>query len=80
MNKPSEKIDGIAIATGSAMCRYLRNKQMYIPVMAGTVAEMTSPHNDQTFYWCNKTLAALGQDDERVHPCACKPERGCYEA
>ena len=60
------------------VCRFLRNKRMFVPVMA---AQAIAPfdQNDESFYWCNKTLGALGADDDRVHPCRCQPGRSCHE-
>lgn len=53
---------------------------MYIPALAEGALEVDSHHHDQAFYWCNKTLTALGQDYEQVHPCVCQPGRSCHEA
>ncbi len=51
---------------------------MYIPALAEASAEAS--HRDQSFYWCNRTLGALGADDNQVHPCVCQPGRSCHEA
>jgi hypothetical protein len=59
-------------------CRFLRTKKMYIPALADTA--LVEDHHDQSFYWCNKTLSALGRDDYPVHPCSCQPGRSCHEA
>jgi hypothetical protein len=61
------------------LCRYLRTKRMYIPALAEGALEDDSNSGDQSFYWCNKTLAALGRDDNPVHPCVCRPGRSCHE-
>jgi hypothetical protein len=59
-------------------CRYLRTKRMYIPALADQPLNY-EPENDQSFYWCNRTQAALGLDDYPVHPCSCQPGRSCHE-
>lgn len=64
----------------SQPCCHLRTKRMYIPALAEGALEVDSHHHDQAFYWCNKTLTALGQDYEQVHPCVCQPGRSCHEA
>jgi hypothetical protein len=74
MNTPSEK------TSVPPLCRYLRTKRMYIPALAEETSEADSQAIDQSFYWCNKTLAALGRDDNPVHPCVCVPGRSCHEA
>jgi hypothetical protein len=61
-------------------CRYLRSKHMYVPVQADAASSAHISDNDQAFYWCNRTLGALGVDDDRVHPCVCLPGRSCHEA
>jgi hypothetical protein len=58
-------------------CRFLRTKKMYIPALAENALE-TDEH-DQSHYWCNKTLSALGMDDRPAHPCRCQPGRSCHE-
>jgi hypothetical protein len=62
----------------SQPCRFLRTKKIYIPALADTA--LVEDHNDQSFYWCNKTLSALGRDDNAVHPCLCQTGRSCHEA
>ena len=52
---------------------------MYIPVLAEGALDIKEAHNDQSFYWCNRILSALGQDDLGVHPCDCQPGRACHE-
>jgi hypothetical protein len=64
----------------SSICRHLRNKRMYIPALADGAVPADASENDESFYWCNRTLAALGRDDDRVHPCLCRPGRSCHEA
>jgi hypothetical protein len=59
-------------------CRFLRTKRMYIPALAE--GALDPEQDDQSFYWCNKTLSALGVDDNQVHPCLCQPGRSCHEA
>jgi hypothetical protein len=60
-------------------CRHLRTKRMYIPELAhGALGE--PGHDEQVFYTCNRTLGALGCDDDAVHPGACRDGRGCFEA
>jgi hypothetical protein len=61
-------------------CRHLRNKKMYVPALAAEAIPADPHENDESFYWCNKTLGALGCDDDRVHPCRCQPGRSCHEA
>ena len=61
-------------------CRFLRTKRMYIPALAEGALDQEQDANDQSFYWCNKTLSALGRDDNQVHPCLCQPGRSCHEA
>jgi hypothetical protein len=53
---------------------------MYIPALAEDAVPADPNENDESFYWCNRTLAALGRDDDRVHPCVCRPGRSCHEA
>ena len=65
--------------TPSLPCRHLRTKRMYIPALAEGALDIEPNHNDQSFYWCNKTLSALGVDDNQVHPCVCQPGRSCHE-
>jgi hypothetical protein len=60
-------------------CRHLRTKRMYIPALAEGALDLDQDTNDQSFYWCNKTLAALGADDAPVHLCSCQPGRSCHE-
>ena len=73
MKTPSES------PSQSLPCRYLRTKRMYIPALAENALDHEAHPDDQSFYWCNKTLSALGQDDNQVHPCQCQPGRSCYE-
>jgi hypothetical protein len=60
-------------------CRHLRTKRMYIPAIADGALDLDQGDHDQSFYWCNKTLAALGIDDAPVHLCSCQPGRSCHE-
>ena len=69
----------VPAADPGPICRYLRNKRMFVPAHAET-AIAPLDQNDESFYWCNKTLGALGADDDRVHPCMCRPGRSCHEA
>jgi hypothetical protein len=66
-------------STASMPCRHLRTKKMYIPALAASALDHEDT-NDQSFYWCNKTLGALGRDDAPVHPCSCQPGRSCHES
>jgi len=75
MNTP-----GPSSPLAATTCRYLRNKRMYISSMAENAIPADPAENDESFYWCNKTLTALGHDDDRVHPCLCQPGRSCHEA
>jgi hypothetical protein len=68
----------VPAADAGPICRYLRNKRMFVPEHAAT-AIAPADQNDEAFYWCNKTLGALGADDDRVHPCLCRQGRGCFE-
>jgi hypothetical protein len=68
------------IATAAPACRFLRNKRMYIPALSLQASPGDPNQIDDSFYWCNRTLATLGRDDERVHPCLCQPGRSCHEA
>ncbi len=61
-------------------CRHLRTKRMYIPALAEGALDLDQDANDQSFYWCNKTLSALGVDDAPVHLCTCQPGRACHES
>jgi hypothetical protein len=67
-------------APPSVPCRCLRTKRMYIPALAEDALDLEQNQNDQSFYWCNKTLSALGPDDNQVHPSLCQPGRSCHEA
>ncbi len=62
----------------ASLCRHLRNKRMFVPEQADT-AVAPLDQNDESFYWCNKSLGALGADDDRVHPCLCRAGRACHE-
>jgi hypothetical protein len=75
MKTPTEKP---AAPAPSMPCRFLRTKRMYIPALAEGALDFKE--DDQSFYWCNKTLSALGADDNQVHPCLCQPGRACHEA
>ncbi len=77
MNSPTEPS---APSTPWTPCRFLRTKRMYIPALADGALDQVQDPNDQSFYWCNKTLSALGRDDNSVHPCLCQPGRTCHEA
>jgi hypothetical protein len=66
-------------APASSPCRHLRTKRMYIPALAEGALDSEQGHHDQSFYWCNRTLSALGRDDKAVHPCDCQPGRACHE-
>ena len=72
MNTPTEK------PALSQTCRFLRTNRMYVPALAG--AALDEENHEQSFFWCNKTLSALGRDDNQVHPCLCQPGRSCHEA
>jgi len=74
MNTPIEK------QIQSVPCRHLRTKKMYIPALADGALDMEPSADDQSFYWCNRTLTALGRDDNPVHPCVCQPGRSCHES
>jgi len=63
----------------SVPCRHLRTKRMYIPALAEGALDLEQGSHDQSFYWCNKTLTAIGLDDKQVHPCDCQPGRTCHE-
>ena len=67
-------------APSPPLCRHLRTKQMYIPVLAAGALEKHLQPNDDSFYTCNRTLSALGCDDDGVHPRACRPGRSCHQA
>ena len=66
-------------AVSSLPCCHLRTKRMYIPALAEGALDSENYRDDQSFYWCNKTLTALGLDDNQVHPCVCQPGRACHE-
>lgn len=74
MNTPPEKSNPTSMP-----CRYLRTKRMYIPALAGGALDIEPAGDDQSFYWCNKTLSFLGVDDNPVHSCVCQPGRSCHE-
>jgi hypothetical protein len=76
MNPPPEKS---VVPAPAVLCRHLRTKRMYIPALAEGAFDAGSYEDDQSFYWCNKTLAALGEDDHQVHPCKCQSGRSCHE-
>jgi hypothetical protein len=63
----------------SKPCLHLRTKRMYIPSLAEGALDLEQDAGDQSFYWCNKTLSALGRDDSPAHPCQCQPGRSCHE-
>jgi hypothetical protein len=71
MNTPPEKLP---------LCRHLRTKQMYVPELAAGALEKYLQPGDDSYYTCNKTLSALGCDDDAVHPRACHPGRSCHQA
>lgn len=62
------------------LCRHLRTKQMYVPALAAGALEKYLRPDDDSFYTCNRTLSALGCDDDGVHPRACCAGRSCYQA
>jgi hypothetical protein len=41
---------------------------MYIPALAEGALDPEQDANDQSFYWCNKTLSALGRTTTRSIP------------
>jgi hypothetical protein len=60
------------------LCRYLRNKGMYVY----TDGSNRSTHDDydNTIYWCVKTHKGFGPDDELVAGDDCRNSgRSCYE-
>lgn len=67
-------------AAASTPCRHLRTKRMYIPVLAEDALDLEQGSHDQSFYWCNRTLGALGTDSLPAAPCDCQPGRSCHEA
>ncbi len=75
MKTPTEKP-----AVSALPCCHLRTKRMYIPALAEGALDPETYRDDQSFFWCNKTLTALGLDDDQVHPCVCLAGRACYEA
>ena len=62
------------------VCRHLRSKQMYLPHLAAEGTVLRPPHPDDAFFTCNRTLSALGCDDDAVHPHVCGPGRVCYKS
>jgi hypothetical protein len=75
MNTPTESP---AATAPFVPCRFLRTKRMYIPALADGALDFKE--DGQACYWCNKTLSALGRDDNQVHPSLCQPGRACHEA
>lgn len=63
------------------ICRHLRTKTLYVPAQN---AETPSDHTEAgtaRHCWCNKTMTAVGLDDNRVNVEACAdPKRPCYRA
>jgi hypothetical protein len=53
---------------------------MYIPALSEGAVDLEPNADDQSFYWCNRSLASLGLDDNPVHPCVCQPGRSCHES
>jgi hypothetical protein len=59
-------------------CRHLRTKKMYVPALQGSGGSWDD--NGTARYWCLKTMAAVGPDDDFVDLHECRPHRRCFES
>lgn len=58
-------------------CMNLRHKLMYVDDRHAQRG-MVDVNSDTRVYWCSKTGAALGPDDQPVGPGDCSNGRACY--
>lgn len=62
------------------LCRFFRNKHMFVPEQAVTALEPTE-NAAVAHCWCNRTMTCIGEDDRIVSLESCSNvSRTCYEA
>ena len=61
------------------ICKHLRTKKVFIPEEAATAFVEPTDTEAEAFYWCNRTLTAIGVDDKPVHLRLCTRGRCCFE-
>lgn len=66
------------MAQEQSVCRYLRTQKMYIP--AFQEAGMGLEDSRKARYWCLKTMAGIGPDDDFAGIPECQPSRPCFES
>lgn len=64
------------MALEQPVCRYLRTKKMYIPALQEPGQGLEDGRKAR--YWCLKTMAGVGPDDDFVGPPECQPHRQCF--
>jgi hypothetical protein len=62
------------------VCRFLRTKKMFVPEQAEAARQEIETGIGHSFYWCNRTLREIGEDDAPVCPLDCRSGRKCFEA
>jgi hypothetical protein len=60
-----------------AICKNLRTKKSYIPVLQDQ--DFLTREHPHAQYFCLKTLYPVGPDDDMVCPSACGAERTCFD-
>ena len=60
-------------------CKHLRTKKLFIPEQATDALAEPTENEPEPFYWCNRTLTAIGVDDQPVHLRLCRRDRCCFE-
>jgi hypothetical protein len=72
-----------ATQTGNArvtyVCKHLRTKSLYIPADERGASVLVEP-SETAHYWCNRTGAETGPDNDFAGPRECRAERTCYVA
>ena len=58
-------------------CLSLRHKMMYCDERQATPG-LVDAQSDTRVYFCVKSQASLGPDNQPVHPAECTSGRGCY--
>jgi hypothetical protein len=61
------------------LCKHLRTKKAFIPEEANDAFAEPTADEAEPFYWCNRTLTAVGVDDQPVHLRLCTRGRCCFE-
>jgi hypothetical protein len=68
--------------SGHRLCRHLRCKEMYVADPALVERALADPERafENKYFWCLKTSAAQGPENEPCGAEECPPSRACYEA